>query len=228
SNFMLEPGKSYMYSSGAGENKTLVYSDSRSNMKAETEEPHWQTDRHAYADNLTMIAVVKIEGEEQRDESCEVGAFVNGECRGSAKLMYDAETDRYLAMLTISGEDGDVIDFGVTNGGRQMLGSETRIRFTENAMIGDFTSPKEIMFGEMTDQSITIYPNPVGKDMPISLTLPTDDDVTEIVITDMLGVVVRHETANGKEITGISKPGVYMIRTVCKSGKVYNTRIIVK
>ena len=196
-------------------------------MKAETEEPHWQTDRHAYADNLTMIAVVKIEGEEQRDESCEVGAFVNGECRGSARLMYDQETDRYLAMLTISGEDGDVIDFGVTNGGRQMLGSETRIRFTENAMIGDFTSPKEIRFGEMTDQSITLYPNPVEKDERITLNVPVATKISEVLVTDMLGRVIIREMGDVRTISGISESGVYNIQIITEKGNVYHGKLVV-
>lgn len=229
SSFMLEPGKSYMYNSKATENKTLVYSTSRAGTPDETPvEKYWDNDIHTYPDNITMIAVVNLNGEELRDDNAELGAFVGFECRGSARLFHDVETDRYLAMITITGEDGDLIDFGIVNNKRTVMGSATPITFHADDMLGDFDVPEEIVFGAMSATGFKVYPNPVGCGQPVVLNLPEDETVAELTVTNALGVTVLRDMANGREMSGLTTPGVYMIQVVCKSGNKYHERIIVK
>ena len=72
---------------------------------------HWTSDAHQYANTMTVVGVVVINEAEIPRESMEVGAFCNGECRGSETLRYKANVDRYLAYLSVSGADGDAITF---------------------------------------------------------------------------------------------------------------------
>ena len=51
----------------------------------------------------------------QAYDKLELGAFVDGECRGSSVLVYFEPTDRWYAMLTVAGEEGEEINFAVIN-----------------------------------------------------------------------------------------------------------------
>lgn len=73
--------------------------------------PHWTFNPHQYEHTMTMVGLVKVDGEEQRAPYFEVGAFCDNECRGSAMLQYLPRYDKYLAFLTVYGEDGNSIKF---------------------------------------------------------------------------------------------------------------------
>ena len=49
-------------------------------------EKYWTCDPHQYANNMTMIGVVSLNGTELLSESFEIGAFCGEECRGSELL----------------------------------------------------------------------------------------------------------------------------------------------
>lgn len=72
---------------------------------------YWTCDPHQYEHSMTMVGLVKIDGEEQRESYYEVGAFCGSECRGSAMLQYLPRYDKYLAFLTVYGNDGNSIRF---------------------------------------------------------------------------------------------------------------------
>ena len=112
SDFVLNPSEGYMYYSNATEDKTLTFTLGRNEAPvSSTEENYWKVNRHAYPDNLSILATVYVDGEEQRDGNLELGAFVNGECRGSAKLYHVASIDRYIAFLTVTGQDAEQVEF---------------------------------------------------------------------------------------------------------------------
>lgn len=80
-----------------------------------TYDPHWTTNPHQYEHTMTMVGVVEIDGVEQRVPYYEVGAFCGSECRGSAMLQYLPKFDKYLAFLTVYGNDGNSIRFRLYN-----------------------------------------------------------------------------------------------------------------
>lgn len=238
--FVLVPGGGYKYQSNATENKTLTYTNGNRGGSAipKTESHHWIMDSHAYADNLNVTAVVIIDDVEQRNEQLELGAFVNGVCRGSARLKRFGPLNRYYAMLTVSGVDGERIEFGYIDAetGQRDMNAENHITFVQDAVMGKLDKPFEVHFNSWSqiqsyeEHHLTIYPNPVEKDQSFALEIPRNEVVTEITVTDMLGAVVRHESGavNVEAIKGLPTSGVYVIEIVAESGNVYRGRLIVK
>jgi len=236
--FMLVPGQCYLYLSNASESKTLTYaSGSRGWNAAKVRAPknsYWPTHVHAFADNLNVIAIVSIDSLVQRNDHLELGAFVDGECRGSARLRYFAPLDRYYALLTVSGQEGDRIGFQLvdTDTYECFGNSLTQITFSRNAVWGSFDKPFEVGFGGVFDGqwSLSLYPNPVERNTTFSLSVPQNEEIVEVVITDVLGTVIRHEIGlqNTKSIKGLPTAGVYLVQAVGKSGITYHGRLIVE
>ena len=235
--FMLIPGQSYLYCSNANANKTLNYTGgSRGGAVKMTkaEKRYWNNNVHAFADNFNVIAVVKVDNVEQRGENLELGAFVDGECRGSARLRYFAPLDRYYAMLTITGQEDDKVEFRLIdseNLDREEIGLNQLV-FKKNAVVGRLGKPYEICFGDndVVTVNMAMYPNPVKKGHEFSLDIPYDEIITEITITDALGNQLRHESGavNVKSVNGLPTAGVYVIKAVTKSGTIYHGRLIVE
>lgn len=70
---------------------------------------HWTWNAYQYPDNATFVSVISIDGVEQRTEDLEIGAFYDGQCRGSYRCEYEPRKDRYFAYLTVNGENGMVM-----------------------------------------------------------------------------------------------------------------------
>ena len=235
--FMLVPGQSYLYFSNANAGKTLTYASGNRGGALKSRKlgtTYWNNNVHAFADNLSVMAVVKVDSVEQRDEHLELGAFVNGECRGSVRLRYFAPLDRYYAMLTVSGQDGDLLGFRLIHS-ESLEENETcgnHLVFSKNAIVGSLGKPYEVRFGEVEDAMVdmVLYPNPVERGATFSLMIPSGETVTEVIITDVVGNQLRHETGaiNAKSIKGLTTAGVYVIKAVAKSGNTYHGRLIVE
>ena len=224
--FVMTPGEGYLYKSNSTTNKTLTYVLSRKHTSASRQEEihQWKPEIHKYADNISVIAVLDMNCYEIR-ENIEVGAFVNGECRGSAILRYFEPTDRYYAMLSIAGEDDDVVSFEI-----QGSNSETHIKFHKNDVIGSLDAPLPIKFGSSGNDvsDLILYPNPVERDANFSIDIPAWEKVSEVTITNVLGLVVRKESTNGINMNGIHESGIYIVKITCKTGNVYQNVLIVK
>ena len=235
-NINLTPGYGYMYNSSASEPKTFVYAVSRASAPSETQEaPYWIANTHKYKDRMIVAAVVFIGDEEQRDETMELGAFVNGECTGTAKLFYIEEDDRYFAVLTVGGDEGDKISFGLVDETKGVIYNESsnHLAFTAMTVVGDFDNPYEIHFdatgiGENSMQ-VAMYPNPVDRGQSFRLSLPQEEEILDVTVINALGTIVRHETGALKSVmAGLPVAGVYTIKTVCRSGNTYYGRLIVR
>ena len=111
---------------------------------------HWMVDPSLYANNMTLISIIEIDGVEQYTSNLELGAFCNGELRGSERLQYVANpADRYECFLMIYGNSGDNITFRLydhsTESESELTSSES-ISFEVNATIGDVVNPYTINF----------------------------------------------------------------------------------
>ena len=227
-----------MYKSFNPSAQTLTFADGRNDFVSVAEEPtYWQANVHAFADNLNIVAVVMIDGEELREENVELGAFVNDECRGSAKLYHVEPIDHYIAFLTVTGQDGEQVEFRLINHNSEfeIKKSCNHIGFQNNAVFGSLDNPFPIHFGTTNNltevkMNVSIYPNPVDCNTPFRLMIPEGEAVAEVLVVDALGEVVSHETGSltRSMVHGIPTAGVYMLKVTCTSGNVYQGRIVVK
>ena len=76
--------------------------------------PSWTVDENKYEFKMTFVGKVFLDGIRLNSSSDIVGAFVDGECRGVAKLIYNSTFDAYFVYLTVYGNtSGEKIIFKV-------------------------------------------------------------------------------------------------------------------
>ena len=226
----MTPGMGYMYKSNAGSVKTFRYSTNvTNNSRSENtvEEYHWIADATKYPSNMTVIAMLNIDGEVASD-NYEVAAFANGECRGSARPFYVEAIDSYILIMTIQGEEVEELTFkcyDVNYDTEYELSN--RFNYSSDAILGSFEEP--YMFNmnflnieESTLDMINIYPNPTTTDRAINLQATCDN----VEVFNALGVKVA-EYQNVDTIDALETAGVYVIR-VTINGEVKNCRLVVE
>jgi hypothetical protein len=109
---VMEPGKGYkLYLTDAGPMSAFYYDPSQLISVAEPgpglrdefayKVLGWCVNPGAYEYNMTVIAVLDMEGKECRNTGDVIGAFVDGECRGLTRPIYMPGLDRYVAYLMI-------------------------------------------------------------------------------------------------------------------------------
>ena len=234
---VMTPGEGYFYYSNADESQVLTYNnvDRGEILPEKSDQRLWKTNVHAFADNLSIMAVVSVDSVEQRDENLELGAFVNGECRGSARLKHFGLSDRYYAMLSVAGQEGDKVDFGFINKEKSQgsMISENHITFVRNGIMGSLDAPYIVKFNTSTEVwqgSMVLFPNPVERNKTFNLDIPKNEMLKEIIIVDMLGEEVLRKTGalKSNEIAGLPVAGIYVVKAITESGNVYHGRLIVK
>ena len=126
---------------------------------------HWTYNAHNYANTMTVVGVIHINDAEIPRTSMEVGAFCNGECRGSQALCYYSPVDRYLAYLTVYGQDGDVIQFKLYDAEmeEELQAEAPTLTFAVDAMHGNGGAPYLLDFTTSVDEvPIVAETNEVG------------------------------------------------------------------
>ena len=227
----MEPGNGYMYYSYAEGKKDFVYptSSSRSAAKANVtaENNHWVANASAFANNMTIVAALNVEGVEM-GEGVEVAAFVNGEVRGSARPFYVESIDSYVMFLSVYGNDQEEVTFKYIDlYTEEEYTLSNKVAYADNAIIGSIAEPMTLCYGTMgigenAANTISLYPNPTTTNAAISF--ETVCDVVEVF--NSLGVRVA-EYRNVDSIDGLEAAGVYVIR-VTNGETVQNCRLIVK
>ena len=241
---MMTPGQGYFYYSNATGNQTLTYGNSNREeaLPDKTDLRQWRTNVHRFADNISIVAVVSIDSVEQREEELELGAFVNGECRGSARLRHFGPTNRYYALLSVTGIDGEEVAFGYVNQekGEGSMVCENRVVFMRNDRVGSLDEPYIVRFNTQVEgleddfadgeDVMLLYPNPVMRNQVFTLEIPGEEVLKEFVVVDVLGEEVRHQhgAVRSTDIKGLPVAGIYFVKAVTQSGRVYYGKLIVE
>ena len=148
------PGMGYIYRSMASGAKTFHYprtthalyapSAARVQQAAPRTAHYNPVDNHLYPDNMNVIAVVRWQGNVCED--AELGAFVNGECRGAAVF------DSGYYFLTVMGSSADDLDnevvLRVYNQGDEY--EVLHLPFASDAIYGSLEQPFEIVIDGAT------------------------------------------------------------------------------
>lgn len=237
----LEPGSGYMYQSQSSNLKTLVFQAGRGETTLANitpEDNFYRPEDQRYADNMTVTAVLEVDGEEVRSEAYEVAAFCGDECRGSVRLIYVEPVDRYVAFLTVFGETGETIEFRLTYG-EETMPSEDVMGFVSDGITGSIVSPAVLHFGTtgVSDASavVRIFPNPVKRKGQLHFTTPAESGQLQVEIVNMLGVTVCRETVNVTPMATASLtlpeavlPGTYVLKAISHKGTVYYGKLMVE
>ncbi|MBQ8222803.1 MAG: T9SS type A sorting domain-containing protein [Bacteroidales bacterium] len=105
---------------------------------------YWTPNPYQYQNNMTVVGVISFNGVEQQSDMLEIGAFCEGECRGSVITQYEEVFDRSYAFLMIYGEYNDSITFRCYDHNRNIeleMIPESHIMFQSNAMMGGVADP---------------------------------------------------------------------------------------
>ncbi|MBQ3594745.1 MAG: T9SS type A sorting domain-containing protein [Bacteroidales bacterium] len=227
---IMNPGEGYKYYSNKSQVFRFTYStevNSTRETSIETIDNYWLTDANQYSGNMTMLAMLSVDGEIVKG-NYEVAAFANGECRGSARPIYIEALDAYVLLMTIHGEEVEELTFkyyDVNYGTEYELNN--RINYSDDAIVGSFEEPYMFNLGilnidESSVENISIYPNPTTTGKEINLQAMCD----KVEVFNALGVKVAEYT-NVDSIDAIETAGIYVIR-VTIDGNARNCRLIVK
>ena len=229
----LEPGQGYMYNSNSNTQKTLVYQTNRSEMLLANITPEnniFVPKDENYAENMTITAVIELDGMELRGEDYELAAFVGNDCRGSVKLMYVEPFDRYVAFLTVYGEPSEKMHFVLTNG-RTACKSSDCINYANDATIGTLDEPAVLHFGstlgvnDLEQVLVNVYPNPSDGIFNIE-----GNGIRKVEVVDVLGqIVLSKEIENDFLQINLNDKvsGVYLLRVITDKG-IYTDRLVRK
>ena len=233
----LVPGQGYKYSSKASGSQTLTYPSakgaivvSHGNLVEDTR--HFETKGDDQRFNMSVMAVVTLDGMELSGEQYELGAFVGDECRGSVKLMYVDPLDRYVAFLSVLGEGVDAVSFRLYDEVTGMTyQAEQQAVFEADAMLGSRSGLYPVRFDSqsvVTEQAVGLYPNPVSRGSEILLQVGVEGPVVMELVNTLGETVLRTMAGNGARVVCDLAPGIYMVRLLNNQEIVAVEKLIVK
>lgn len=231
----MTPGQGYMYM--ANQSHSFQYGEGRGSVVVEADAPsYWATNTHAFADNMSVVAVVSLDGAELHSDAYEVAAFSAGQCLGTARLLYHDLRGRYYALIPVSGEEGMEVSFRLcqADGSEfQSQAAETCV-FAVNGVYGSLDEPLVLHFNSTTGLKdewtvLKLFPNPVERGGEVFLTMPHADGKKRVEIYNMLDVLVgTQEIQESSFLLDKSlAAGTYLIRVYVGTDKLYYGKLIV-
>jgi hypothetical protein len=180
--------------------------------------PDWSVNPYAYQFNMTMTAVVRVDGLETADGRDIVGAFVGGECRGLASPEYISGLRRYEAFLMIHSNEpsGETVEFRVFDADAGTVCRVTeKVDWTADAVVGTVTQPfvlSAVSGGEEDGGVPKAYalgqnvPNPFNPSTTIWYDVPAGGGNVSLRIYDVSGRLVRvlvdgHQAEGSRSVT---------------------------
>ena len=238
----LTPGMGLMFNSHNTNTVTLLYPEpSKSEHLVENATSgnnHWIPASQAYRDNMTATALIELDHKELRSEQYELAVFANNECRGSAKLRYLEAIDRYVAFLTVFGEETEALSFALydAESGKEYFASDNILYFAANGNVGSPREPYSVRFNTLTaldelDSQIKVFPNPVsrGQSFHIGMAAARSGEM-RVEFVNALGAVVSSVTSTQLPLT-VTAPntaGIYTLRITEKGKGSCYRKLIVK
>jgi hypothetical protein len=157
----------------------------------------WEVNPHDYEFTMNMVAVVVDEEARNLLESAdEVGAFVNGEVRGSGTPVYIELEDKHLLFLTVyANTEGEDVSFRFYDTSEdEVTELQESFVFIANDILGSVELPVELTFATPNQASglsldvpvFELYPNPATEHVYMSFHMEEAGEV-QVVITDIAG-----------------------------------------
>ncbi len=175
--------------------------------------PQWTVDPSAYQSSMQLKGEVFFNSSVLRDSLSYVGAFVNGECRGTAGIKELAEWVKGIDMTIYGDNAGEPLSFKLWNSiYEEEYGLAETVQFTPGDSLGTISDPVKLSYTFVTaiDEEEKIpeawqlsqnYPNPFNPETNINFALPLQEHV-RLVIYDILGRPVK-TLADGVYAAGV-------------------------
>ncbi len=235
----LVPGQGFMYNSHSNQAVNLVYATNakggvlRKNLVAD--DNHWVPDMKAYPNNMSIMAIVELGGQELGEDGWELAAFVGNECRGSVRLLYVETLNRHMAFLTVTGNEAAELTWRLYDpvSGMEYYNIDDKFSFEANAVVGSLDTPLTVSFSATTGMDdlagrLSVYPNPANANELFSITLPTESEA-RIEIVDLMGAVMSAKMVQGSTMVKAPEmPGMYMVKVVFGSKGTYTYKLVVE
>lgn len=175
-----------------------------------TYNPHWTANSHQYEHTMTMVGLVEIDGVEQYVPYYEVGAFYGSECRGSAMLQYIPRYDKYLAFLTVYGNDGNSVRFRLYNhyNGYEVSKVTPAFNFVTDTICGNPGEPYVFSFTDYITITTQVYPNNTGTVSGGGNFLP--GEICTVTATPYSDYVFRYWTDNNVVVSTNAEYSFYV------------------
>jgi hypothetical protein len=233
---VINPGEGLMYKSEANENKTFTYPANPAKgtqVDMVSEDKHWTNNAHAYPSNMTMLAVVELDGVELGSDNYEIAAFASDGCRGSIRLSYVEPINRYVAFLTVAGNEAKGLRFALFNTltGETVLEADEQVTYESDAALGTFDEPFVLHFRQTTgvneaNASALVYPNPTDSKVTVEAL-----GMRHVSVTNTLGQVLYDADINGDMMQldlNAFNPGMYLIQIHTDYGNIVRKVTVVK
>jgi hypothetical protein len=131
----------------------------------------------AFSFSMNYIVQLNVEGILSTDREDIVGAYVNGQLRGIAKVQYNAVLDKYVAFLTVYSNTvtGDTIDFQIWDASKCFLYAHARetFVFVADGIVGSPMAPQVLHTDSKLLRRIYIHPGWNWISMNLGLSNPT-------------------------------------------------------
>lgn len=95
--------------------------------------PDWSVNENKFQYTMSFEGFVNVDGKNLSSINDKVAAFVNGECRGSANLLYVPTENKYVVYLTVfSNTDNETINFKIYDSSNNSIKNVEKTKIFEN------------------------------------------------------------------------------------------------
>ena len=191
---------------------------------------YWQVDPTKFEHNMNVIAIVKTHESNSNilKAGDEVGAFVDGEVRGSSQVTYIPSMDAYMIFMTAyANKEGELLTFKFYDASEnKVFEIEENTGFVINSILGEVDNPEPlhlsmasgISYEEGEIGKMSVYPNPFASSVFVKYYAGSAGE-DQLVITDVLSRVVTKMDVQVKQGINIVEwkpnsdvqPGTYFI-----------------
>lgn len=122
--------------------------------------PEWKVESGKYESTMSMIGTLSILGKPSNDTDDLVGVFIDGECRGVARPVYNERYDNYFVMMDIYGDDVDTnkpLVFQAYDSSTGIMypqvSTSEEVSFCANRLIGKYAQPLWLEAADIIEQA---------------------------------------------------------------------------
>ena len=124
-------------------------------------EPNWTVNPSNFQYSMSIIGQVQIDGIISSDVNDKVGAFVNGQCRGTGYLQYISAIDKYEVFLDVYSNilSGEPVSLHIWDASAGMERTEVTpvYTFNENDVFGSPSNPQMLTTSSTVLQNIPLH-----------------------------------------------------------------------